>query len=150
MQMLIELNLPEFQPRLKKQNNELQIFDPIRKKFLVLTPEEWVRQQLVNQLITAYNYPKALFRLESGLKYDKKQKRSDILVYDRSGKPFLLIECKAMDIKLDEKVLTQAAQYNFILQAPYVAISNGIHLIAYSIDYQSGDYQLINEIPILR
>jgi hypothetical protein len=147
--MRIELNLPEFSPQLKKQNSELLIFDPIRKKYLVLTPEEWVRQQIVNQLINKYNYPKSLFRLESGLKYDKKQKRSDILVYDRSGKPFLLIECKAMEIQLDEKVLTQAAQYNFILQAPYVAITNGIHLIAYCIDYQANTFEFLQEIPQL-
>jgi hypothetical protein len=145
---MIELNLPEFKPQLKKLKGELYIFDIIRKKYFLLTPEEWVRQSFVNFLINEHHYPPSLMRLESGLKYEKRQKRSDILIYNRLGEPFWLVECKAMQISLNQVVMEQVAQYNHIIRAKYVAITNGVHLLIYQPDYEQADYQLITQIPI--
>ncbi len=144
---MIELNLPEFKPQLKKSKGELYIFDIIRKKYYLLTPEEWVRQNFVNYLITEHHYPPSLMRLESGLKYEKRQKRSDILIYNRLGEPFWLVECKAMQVPLNQLVMEQASQYNHIIRARYVAITNGVYLLIYQLDYELADYQLIRQIP---
>lgn len=102
------------------------IFDVIRKKYVVLTPEEWVRQHFVNYLINTMKYPKALFKVESGLKYNNMQKRSDIVVHNRSGNPWMLIECKSPDIKLTQKAFNQIAVYNMTIGARYLAITNGM------------------------
>ncbi|MCU0447434.1 MAG: type I restriction enzyme HsdR N-terminal domain-containing protein [Microscillaceae bacterium] len=145
---MIELNLKDFNPQLKKINDELYIFDPIRKKYLLLTPEEWVRQNFVQHLIKEYQYPATLIRLEGGLKYDQRPKRSDILVYNRLGEPFLLVECKAMQVPLNQVVMEQVSQYNYVIQAQYVAITNGIHLLIYEPNYETTDFKIMEQIPI--
>lgn len=117
-----QLNLPDYQPRLEGEN----IWCQVRKKWIFLTPEEWVRQHFIHLLVHYLNYPAGLFRLEHDLSYFKNKKRSDISVFDRDGSLFLLVECKAPSVALNEKVLTQAAQYNKVLDAQYVAISNGM------------------------
>lgn len=120
------LNLPEFKPTLRKEQGKVFIFDLIRKKYIVLTPEEWVRQHLLNFLIAHRQYPKALFRVEGGLMYNQRQKRSDILIFDRVGKPWMLIECKSPAIKLNQKAFNQVAVYNMTIGARYLAVSNGM------------------------
>ena len=102
------------------------ILDQIRKKYVVLTPEEWVRQHFVNYLIQDLGYPRSLFKVESGLRYNKVQKRSDILVHDRNGLPWMLIECKSPDIKLTQKAFNQVAVYNMTIGAQYLAVTNGM------------------------
>ncbi len=116
------LKLPEYEFRV--ENN--QIFCLIRKKWVVLTPEEWVRQHFLNLLINHLDYPKGLFKLEQSIKYFKNQKRSDITVLDRDGQVFLLVECKSPDVKLNAKVVGQVAAYNKILDARYLSITNGL------------------------
>lgn len=103
------------------------IFDVIRKKYIVLTPEEWVRQHFIHFLINSYKYPKSLMKVESGLKYNNLQKRSDIQVYTRKGHPFLIVECKASNVKLDSKVIDQAALYNKSIGADYIIVTNGMN-----------------------
>lgn len=98
----------------------------IRKKYLVLTPEEWVRQHFIHYLIAELKYPKSLFRIESSLTYNKLQKRSDILVFNRDAKPWILIECKSPDIKLSQKAFNQVAIYNMTVNAKFVAVTNGL------------------------
>jgi predicted type IV restriction endonuclease len=120
------LNLPEFKPVLRKEQGKVFIFDLIRKKYIVLTPEEWVRQHLLHYLISHLQYPKSLFRVEGGLLYNQRQKRSDILVFDRGGKPWMLIECKSPAIKLNQKAFNQVAVYNMTIGARYLAVSNGM------------------------
>ncbi|MBL7865523.1 MAG: type I restriction enzyme HsdR N-terminal domain-containing protein [Cyclobacteriaceae bacterium] len=120
------LNLPGFEAKVKKSEGKVLIFDAVRKKYVVLTPEEWVRQHVVNYLIHHRFYPKALFRIEGSLTYNRLQKRSDILVYDRVGKPWMLIECKSSDIKLSQRAFNQVAMYNMTVGARYVAVSNGM------------------------
>ncbi len=121
-----KLNLPEFKPTLKKEEGKIWIFDMIRKKYLVLTPEEWVRQHFIHYLIAELKYPKSLFRIESSLTYNKLQKRSDILVFNRDAKPWILIECKSPDIKLSQKAFNQVAIYNMTVNAKFVAVTNGL------------------------
>ena len=120
------LNLPSFDVKVKKSEGKVWIFDGSRKKFVVLTPEEWVRQHFVNFLIREHRYPKSLFRFEGSLSYNTLQKRSDILVYDRAGKPWMLIECKSPAIKLSQKAFNQVAIYNMTIGAKYLAVTNGM------------------------
>lgn len=120
------LNLPAFEVKVMNDGGRKMIFDVIRKKYVVLTPEEWVRQHFVNYLINNLKYPKSLFRVESGLKYNNMQKRSDIVVHDRRGNPWMLIECKSPDIKLTQKAFNQIAVYNMTIGANYLAITNGM------------------------
>ena len=101
------------------------IFDSLRKKLLALTPEEWVRQHWINFLIDHQGYPKGLISLEKGLKYNQLQKRTDLVVFDREGHPYLLIECKAPEVELSQKVLQQALAYRSTLLTPYIILSNG-------------------------
>lgn len=126
---LPDLNLPPIQPQLQQVNGKAQIFDLIRKKYLTLTPEEWVRQHWIHFLIHFKGYPKGLISLEKGLKYNQIQKRTDLLVFDRIGSPYLLIECKAPEIDISNKVLSQALAYHTSLLCPFVILSNGIHHI---------------------
>ncbi len=145
---MLQLNLPPFEYQLRKEANRLQIFDIIRRKFLVLTPEEWVRQHFIHFLINQYQYPKSLIQVETGLKYNALQKRTDIVVYDREGKPFLVIECKAPNVKISEETFRQASAYNKILQAPYLAITNGMVHQCCKTDWESGEISFLKEIPV--
>jgi hypothetical protein len=120
------LNLPPVEFKIKKASGKHFILDQIRKKYVALTPEEWVRQNFVHHLINDLKYPKSLFKVESGLKFNKLQKRSDILVHDREGKPWMLVECKSPDIKLTQKAFNQIAVYNMTIGAKYLAVTNGM------------------------
>src|SRR5690606_23760328 len=114
------LNLPKFDWDIQENQGNATIFDPLRKKHITLTPEEWVRQHFVQYLIQHLKYPKSLIQLERGHAYNTLAKRTDILIYDRSGSPYMLVECKASHIKIDEKVFRQASVYNKTIQAKYL------------------------------
>jgi predicted type IV restriction endonuclease len=120
-----ELNLPPYAFKLKGTETQTQIFDEVRRKWLVCTPEEWVRQHLVMYLISN-GYPSGLIGIEQHLKVNDMRRRADIVVYSKDQKPFLLVECKAPEIKLGQKTLNQAVAYNSTLNVPNVMISNGI------------------------
>lgn len=130
------LNLPHFEPALLQSEGKLWIFDFLRKKHLVLTPEEWVRQHWINFLINHHDFPGGLFSLEKGLKYNQLQKRTDLVVFGRNSMPYLLVECKAPAIKINENTLSQAMAYNTKLNCPNLILSNGLtHVyLEYSID----------------
>ena len=115
-----------FTPTLKKEEGKVWIFDIIRKKHIVLTPEEWVRQHFIHYMINDLKYPKSLFRIEGSLTYNKLQKRSDILVRDRVGKPWMLVECKSPSIKLTQRAFNQIAVYNMTVGAKFIAVTNGM------------------------
>jgi len=123
---MFKLNLPDFNLTVRKEDGKVWIFDIIRKKYIVLTPEEWVRQHFIHYLVNHLNYPKALFRIEGSLTYNKLQKRSDIVIHNREGKPWMLVECKAPNIKLTQKAFNQVAVYNMTIGAQFVAVSNGM------------------------
>lgn len=139
------LLLPPINPKIESKGDEEFIFDPIRKKQLLLTPEEWVRQHFVNLLKEHLGYPAGLFQLERQHKYAGSSKRSDILVLDKSGKPFLLVECKAYDVSLNEKTLTQISTYNKTLQAKYIAVSNGLKHFVWK--FENGKYDQLTSFP---
>ena len=125
------LNLPQFDYKLKRADGKVWIFDSIRKKFIVLTPEEWVRQHFVNYLIAHCGYPRTLVRIEGGLHYNQMQRRSDIVVFDRQGSPWMVVECKAPTEKISATTLGQASAYNSTLKATYLAVTNGrVHFCA--------------------
>jgi hypothetical protein len=136
---MFALNLPEFDVSLKKSEGKVWIFDGIRKKFVVLTPEEWVRQHLVQYFINQLKYPRTLIQIERGLQFNQLQKRSDFVVFDRQGKPWLIVECKSPEIQLDQKSVEQVAVYNMNVKAKFVAVSNGLKHVCYeAADTQEG------------
>ncbi len=144
---MIKLNLPSFECELKTELGRVMIFDPIRKKYIVLTPEEWVRQHFLNYLTQHLNYPKALVRIESGLTFNTLQKRSDIVVFDRNGNPWLLVECKSPQEKINNKTLNQVATYNTSLVAPYVAVTNGLVHFVFKIDRGQQSTSQLTDFP---
>lgn len=144
---LPNLNLPSFEPKLQRVDDTYFIFDSLRKKFLVLTPEEWVRQHWINFLIEHQGFPKGLISLEKGLKYNQLQKRTDLVVFDRIGNPYLLIECKAPEIELSQKVLHQALAYRSSLLTPYVIISNGLKHISLEFEKNQKKFIQIQNFP---
>lgn len=141
------LNFPEFDFRIQEDEGKLSIFDSLRKKFLILTPEEWVRQHMILFLIHYEGYPKSLFSLEKGLVYNQVQKRSDILVLNRTGSPFLLIECKAPDIILSQKTVEQVCVYNKSIQAPHIGITNGLKHLFLTFDNVIDQYVQVGALP---
>lgn len=141
------LNLPAVDFKVKKSDGKVWIFDGIRKKFVVLTPEEWVRQHFVHHLIHDLHYPRSLFRIEGSLSYNTLQKRSDILVYDRNGKPWMLIECKSPSIKLTQRAFNQAAMYNMTVGARYVAVTNGMVHFCFLPPRPGGEAVFLNDFP---
>lgn len=144
---MFKLNLPAFDYKLQKADGKVWIFDVIRKKYIVLTPEEWVRQHFINYLITERKYPKALLKVEGGLTYNRLQKRSDIVVFDREGNPWMIIECKSPSLNLSEITLQQAAVYNSSLKAKYLTITNGITHLCSSIDWTERKTVLLEALP---
>ena len=120
------LTLPPFPYNVKKQNGTLHIFDILRKKYIVLTPEEWVRQHLIHYLIDYKGYPAALIAVEREIQLYGLRRRFDLVVFDREGQPWLLVECKAPDVNLSRRVFDQAFRYNITLGAPYLCVTNGI------------------------
>ncbi|MEB2778577.1 type I restriction enzyme HsdR N-terminal domain-containing protein [Algoriphagus sp. D3-2-R+10] len=144
---LPKLNLPHFDPQLLEKEGKMWIFDSLRKKQLVLTPEEWVRQHWINFLIFPLKFPKGLLALEKGLIYNKLIKRTDLVVWDKSGKPYLLIECKAPKVKLTQKTIEQACMYHKELKTPFLIISNGIQHICLSFDHVSQQFTQEKNFP---
>jgi len=122
----LTLKYPPFDVRLKKQGGQTYIFDFIRKKWLVLTPEEWVRQHLVNYLVTEKKFPLSVISIEKELVLNDLRRRYDVVVYGRDLSPTLIVECKAPYIALDNAVISQALHYNLTVKAPVLMISNGI------------------------
>jgi len=146
--MLAALNFPAIEARTKAEGERTLIFDSIRKKYVVLTPEEWVRQHLIHYLIMEKDYPAMLISVEKPLKYARVDKRSDVLVSDRNGQPLMLAECKAPDVAITQKVFEQIAIYNLTIQAPCLMITNGLQHYCLSAATDSSPACFLNEIPV--
>ncbi|TKB98705.1 type I restriction enzyme HsdR N-terminal domain-containing protein [Pedobacter cryophilus] len=144
----VALNLPPYPFKLTQQNEVTYIFDELRKKRLVLTPEEWVRQHFIQFLILQKKYPKTLIKLEGGLKLNQLQKRTDILIFNQLGKADVLVECKATNVKIDQKVFDQIARYNMIHQVHYLVVTNGLQHYYCKMDYEQQSYSFMEELPI--
>lgn len=141
------LIFPSVDFRVSKEAGKTAIFDIIRRKFIVLTPEEWVRQHLVHFMIDHLKYPKSLINVEDGLRVNKMQKRSDIVIHDRQGNIFMIVECKSFKIKLKQEAMDQLSNYNQRYQAAYLALTNGKELFLCQMDYESKSAQFISEFP---
>jgi predicted type IV restriction endonuclease len=141
------LNFPNMDFQIRNDDGKLSLFDPLRKKFLILTPEEWVRQHMILFLIQHRAYPRSLFTMEKGIQYNTLQKRFDILVLNRDGAPFLLIECKAPNVPLSQKTLEQVCVYNKTVGAEYIGITNGLNHLFFKFDPESTLYGQVVGLP---
>ncbi|MEM9024333.1 MAG: type I restriction enzyme HsdR N-terminal domain-containing protein [Bacteroidota bacterium] len=141
------LNLPTFEVKVRTANGARQIFDAVRKKYVALTPEEWVRQHFIEFLVQEKAVPRSLIAVEQGLKYHQLNKRSDIVVHGREGQPVLLIECKAPHIAITQQVFDQIARYNMVLKVAWLAVTNGLHHYYCRIDHETRQYQFVPELP---
>ncbi len=146
--MLKKLNFPEYQFRVSSDENKFMIFDELRKKFVRLTDEEWVRQHMVRYLIREKEIPRSLLRVESGTRYDRLSKRTDIAIYKRSGAPFMIIECKAPWIKIDQSVLYQTGIYGKSIRPDYLGITNGMIHYFWSVNYDDDKVLLLDHFPV--
>ncbi len=145
--MFTELNLPTYSFRIQLQDGKKLIFDEIRKKSVVLTPEEWVRQNFIKYLIAEKKFPASLMAIETGLKLNQNQFRADLLVYDRLGKPLLIVEFKAPSVKVTQNTFDQITRYNMTFRVPYLIVSNGLNHYCCQVDLNAHSYAFLKEIP---
>jgi hypothetical protein len=143
---MLQLNFPNYTFKIKNIENEDYIFDEIRKKYIKLTKEEWVRQNCVNFLVKEKKFPQVLINVEKTLKINKLSKRYDIVVYNSDGSIKLLVECKSPEIKITQKTFDQIAIYNMSLKAELLMVTNGINHYYCKIDYKNQCYKFINDI----
>ena len=144
---LPQLNLPIAALKTKLVEGTTQVFDQVRKKYLVLTPEEWVRQHFIHYLNQEKNYPLGLMGMEKMVKYNGMQTRADIVLYTTDGKPNMIVECKAPNVKITQDAFNQIAKYNFKLQVPFLVVTNGIQHFCCQMNYENNSIKFVEEIP---
>ncbi|WP_075343613.1 type I restriction enzyme HsdR N-terminal domain-containing protein [Tenacibaculum agarivorans] len=142
-----KLNLPSYPFRIKSNEKHHLIFDEIRKKYIVLTPEEWVRQHFVRFLIDEKKYPTSLIAIEKQLTINNLKKRSDILVFNSDGSPDIIVECKAPKVKITQATFDQIARYNLKLEANYLIVTNGLQHYFCTLDHKNENYIFLKDIP---
>lgn len=142
------LNFPAYSFRFKNSENKVSIFDDIRKKFIILTPEEWVRQHTVQFLLHEKKYPKSYLNVEKLIKINDISKRYDIVVFQPNGEIFLLIECKAPEVNITQNTFDQIARYNLKLNAKYLMVTNGLNHYFCQMDFEKEQYIFLNELPV--
>mgnify|MGYP003680273362 FL=1 len=141
------LNFPAFNFRFKNSENKVYIFDVVRKKFVVLQPEEWVRQHVVHYLIEQKKYPLSLINVEKQLKVNNLTRRYDVVVFKTNGEIELLVECKAPQITITQTTFDQIAKYNMQLQSNYLMVTNGIKHFYCKMDFEEEKYSFLQKIP---
>jgi len=141
------LNLPQYNFTIKEELGKKKIFDKIRRKYVVLTPEEWVRQNFVSFLIEQLNYPSSLMAIEAKVNINGLSQRADIVVYNTMRKPLLIVECKAPKVKITQAVFDQAARYNIKLRTKLLVVTNGLNHYCASIADDGINYQFLEQIP---
>lgn len=141
------LNLPGFIPKIAEKDGKRTIFDPVRRRYVALTPEEWVRQHFVHYLIEAKGYPKELVANEVQVKLNGTSKRCDTVVYNRFLEPSAIVEYKAPHIGITRAVFDQIARYNMVLRVRYLIVTNGMNHYACRIDYETRSYVFLENIP---
>lgn len=144
----IPLNLPPHPFQLQVEDDQVYIFDELRKRFLLVTPEEWVRQHWVQHLMNQKGYPKSLMQSEGGLKLNSLKKRTDLVIFNRNGERLLIAEFKAPSIKISQTVFDQIARYNMVHRVPYLLVSNGIEHYYCKIDFETSTYYFLEELPL--
>ena len=144
---MIELNLPKCRLRLEQREGKPYVYDDLRRKFVRLTPEEWVRQHFVRYLIDDLGYPQPLMQNEVALRLGETVKRCDTLLYDKALRPQMILEYKAPHVTLTETVLQQIVRYNYVLRVSYLVLSNGLEHLLCRIDYEQMTYAFLSEFP---
>ena len=142
-----ELNFPNYTFRFKNRENKPAIFDVIRKKFVLLQPEEWVRQHCLHYLLNEKKYPKSLINVEKELLINNLKKRYDIVIYNPDGSLRLIVECKASNIAINQAVFDQIAVYNIALKSQFLMVTNGINHYYCQMDFENKKYQFLEDIP---
>lgn len=142
-----KLNFPTYSFRFKNSENKVAIFDEIRKKFVILTPEEWVRQNVLRFLLEEKKYPKSYINVEKLIKINDLSKRYDIVVFQPNGEIFLLIECKAPEVQISQQTFDQIARYNLVLNAKYLMITNGLNHYFCQMDFENEKYIFQRDLP---
>lgn len=140
------LNFPQYDFRVQTISDKPQIFDELRKKYVALTPEEWVRQHLVQFLIRERDFPRGLMQIEATLKVYTASRRCDVVAFNREMQPKLIAECKAPDVPINEETFVQIATYNSVLHAPYLLVSNGMDHFCCQL-FDDGNLQFLNDLP---
>lgn len=143
----MELNLPSFDIRLQRDDEGVKIFDRLRKKFIILTPEEWVRQHFVNYLINHKGFPESLMANEIGITLNGTRRRCDTVVFDKHGSTMVIVEYKASSIVISQSTFDQIVRYNMVLHARYLIVSNGMNHYCCRIDYDNMSYDFLKEVP---
>ena len=142
------LNLPQYDAKIRLHQGQQQVFDIIRKKFVALTPEEWVRQHFLNYLAAYRGYPLGLINVEFPVLVSGVLQRADIIAYSRNGLPVLVVECKAPMVKLNSDTYSQAARYNLMLKAKYLVVTNGIKHYCSKVDILRSSFEALSEVPM--
>ena len=142
-----QLNLPNAVLKTKLVEGTTQVFDAVRKKYLVLTPEEWVRQHFIHYLNSKKKYPLGLMGVEKMVKYNEQSTRADIVLYTNEGKPNMIVECKAPKVKITQDAFNQIAKYNFKLRVDFLVVTNGMQHFCCAMDYENNKITFLKEVP---
>ncbi len=144
---MISLNLPSFDIKIRREGNRAVVLDPLRRRWVALTPEEWVRQHFVNLLVSEKHYPATLVANEVQLSVGEKVMRADTVVYDRTLRPRMIVEYKAPTVAITQKVFDQISVYNLLLRVDYLAVSNGRQHYVCRMDYDNERYLFLEDLP---
>ena len=142
-----QLNLPNAVLKTKLVEGTTQVFDAVRKKYLVLNPEEWVRQHFIHYLNLEKKYPLGLMGVEKMVKYNEQSTRADIVLYTNQGKPNMIVECKAPNVKITQDAFDQIAKYNFKLRVDFLVVTNGMKHFCCAMDYKNNKITFLKEVP---
>lgn len=144
---MFELNLPKYETKIIEREGKPAIFDNLRRCYVALTPEEWVRQHFIHYLIELKHYPATLMSNEVSLELNGTKKRCDTVVYDRSLRPRIIVEYKAPTVRIGKEVFAQVARYNLVLKVEYLIVSNGINHYCCRMNYQNNTFEFVSDIP---
>jgi predicted type IV restriction endonuclease len=144
---MVQLNLPAYHCKLVQEQEKTLIFDSFRKKYVVLTPEEWVRQHFLHWLVGSKGYPLGLIAVETSLKYNRLNKRADAIIYNKAGKPQMIVECKAPEVKITQDAFDQIARYNFGFGVKFLAVTNGLQHYCCRMQEGEDGWQFLEEFP---
>jgi type I site-specific restriction endonuclease len=144
---MLSLNLPPYEIKITEREGKRQIFDPLRKSYVALTPEEWVRQHFVNYLLQYKGYPASLTANEVGITLNGMSRRCDTVIYDKSLKPRAIVEYKAPSVKITKEVFAQISRYNLVLRVDYLIISNGLQHYCCKMNYSNNSFTFMQDIP---
>jgi hypothetical protein len=142
-----KLNFPEYNFKFRQDQDIVRIFDPVRRKYVALTPEEWVRQHMIMYLAEDKKIPLSLIAVEAGLKVFKTSKRTDLVVYGTMGKPLMVVECKSPEVKVTQQVFDQVVRYNLALKVPFIAVTNGLVHLCCHLQPLLNTYEILPKIP---